>query len=112
MVMQEEKGKMSKAKNPAESFGTIPNDAALRREEKETEETDPKRVKKLEEEVMDLKITNRAKDYFIAEFQKEREAFAEERHGYVEQLISANRKVGELETKLLQLGAPKQDPAP
>ena len=63
-------------------------------------------MRELEKEVFDLKITNRAKDFFIAQFQKERETFAEERREYVERLMTFNRKVGELETKLLQLGAP------
>ena len=51
-------------------------------------------------EVLDLKITNRGKDYFIEQIQKERD-------GFVDQLLSASRKVGELETKLLQLEGPK-----
>ena len=60
---------------------------------------------------MDLKITNRAKDMFIGQFQKERESFDQERQNYVKELISANRKMGELETKLLQLEAPKNEDA-
>ncbi len=36
---------------------------------------------------------------------EERTAFAEERRDYVEKLMTFNCKVGELETKLLQLGA-------
>ena len=52
---------------------------------------------------MDLKITNKGKDFFIEQLQKERESFAQERQGYVEKLMSFNRKVGELETSLLQL---------
>jgi len=60
---------------------------------------DPSRLKTLEQEVMDLKITNRAKDYFIDQLQKERTA-------NLEQLVESSRKIGELETKLLQLAAP------
>jgi hypothetical protein len=45
---------------------------------------------------MDLKITNRGKDYLIEQWQKER-------NGFFDQLLAANRKVGELETRLLQL---------
>jgi hypothetical protein len=63
-------------------------------------------IKALKQEIMDLKITNRGKDYFIEQLQKERESFAEERQGYVEKLMNFNRKVGELETRLLQLNAP------
>jgi hypothetical protein len=57
---------------------------------------------------MDLKITNRGKDYFIEQLQKERESFAEERRGYVEKLMEFNRQVGELETRLLQLDGPRE----
>ena len=58
---------------------------------------------------MDLKITNRAKDYFIEQLKNEREGFALERKEYVEKLINSNRQIGELETSLLQLNAPRAD---
>jgi len=54
------------------------------------------RVKELERENLDLKITNRGKDFLIEQMQKER-------NGFFDQLLTANRKVGELETQLLQL---------
>jgi hypothetical protein len=57
----------------------------------------------LRQEIMDLKITNRAKDMFIEQLQKEHEGFALERQGYVEKLMTFNRKLGELETRLNQL---------
>ena len=60
----------------------------------------------LKQELMDLKITNRAKDYFIEQLKNEREGFALERKDYVERLVNSNRQIGELETKLLQLQAP------
>ena len=69
------------------------------------------RMGELEKEIVDLRITNRGKDYFIEQLQKERERFAQERQGYVEKLMSFNRKVGELETKLLQLEAPERQDA-
>jgi hypothetical protein len=56
--------------------------------------------------VLDLKITNKAKDYFIEQLKEDREAFASERQVFVEKLITFTRKVGELETKLLQIRAP------
>ena len=56
---------------------------------------------------MDLKITNRGKDYFIEQLQKEREAFMTERQDYVTKLMAFNRQVGELESKLLQIESPK-----
>ena len=64
-------------------------------------------LRELEKELMDLKITNRAKDQYIERLHQDREAFAVERQEYVEKLMSFNRKVGELETKLLQLERPK-----
>ncbi|MCI0620554.1 MAG: hypothetical protein L0387_02600, partial [Acidobacteria bacterium] len=65
---------------------------------------DPEQVKALKQEVLDLKITNRGKDYFIEQLQKEREGFGLERQRYVGQLMEFNRKVGELSAKLLLLG--------
>jgi hypothetical protein len=52
-----------------------------------------------ENKIRDLEITNRAKDYFIKQLQKERD-------GFFDQLLNASRKVGELETKLFQIESP------
>ena len=49
---------------------------------------------------MDLKITNRGKDMFIEQLKGERTDF-------FEQLLSVNRTVGQLETKLRQLDGAK-----
>ena len=62
-------------------------------------QTDGRKIQELEREIIDLKITNRGKDMFI-------EQLKGERTGFFEQLLSANRKVGELETKLLQIESP------
>jgi hypothetical protein len=59
---------------------------------------------------MDLKITNRGKDYLIEQLQKERNGFALERKEYVTQLMRANRTLGELEARLLYLEGPKREP--
>ena len=53
-------------------------------------------IKALRQEVMDLKITNKGKDYFIEQMQKERE-------GLIHQVVESSRKVGELEARLLEL---------
>jgi len=53
-------------------------------------------IEELENEIRDLQITNKAKDIVIGQMQKERT-------GFFDQLLAANRKVGELETKLLQI---------
>jgi hypothetical protein len=58
------------------------------------------KVKEQEREIMDLKIANRGKDMFIDQLKNERA-------GFFDQLLSANRTVGQLETKLHQLNAPK-----
>jgi hypothetical protein len=110
-VIQEEIAKAAKAGDSAPRDG-LPKDS-------ETEKpsvapspgSDPGRMAELEKEILDLKITNRGKDYFIEQLQKEREGFAQERQGYVEKLMNFNRKVGELETKLLQLEAPERQDA-
>jgi hypothetical protein len=39
--------------------------------------------------------------------EKEREHFGTERQGYIQQLMGFSRKIGELETKLLQLEGPE-----
>lgn len=51
-----------------------------------------------EKELMDLRILNRSKDYFIEQLQKEREAM-------LEKLVSGSHRIGQLETRLLQLSA-------
>jgi hypothetical protein len=49
---------------------------------------------------MDLKIANQGKDYLIGELK-------DERTGFFEKLLSANRTVGQLETRITQLNGPK-----
>lgn len=58
-------------------------------------------MKKLEREILDLKILNRGKDYFIEQLQKEREDF-------ITRIETSSHLIGQLETKLLQLEAPRQ----
>ena len=61
---------------------------------------DQRKVEELEREVQDLKIANEVKDKFI-EFMKN------ERIGFIDKLVAANRAMGQLETKLNQLEQPK-----
>ncbi len=63
----------------------------------------------LEYKLRDLEISNRAKDYFIEQLQRERDTFNDERQQYVEKLIGFSRKVGELETQLVQLDSPSSE---
>ena len=55
----------------------------------------------LEKELMDLRILNQGKDYFIEQLQKERE-------GLIEKLVSGSQRIGELATRLRQLAAPRK----
>lgn len=48
-----------------------------------------------------FRITNRAKDFFVEQLQQERDGFSD-------QLLSATRKEGELETRLLHLEGPNK----
>jgi hypothetical protein len=90
----EEKAKAIKDE-VSEPFGNVPPAADTARNAKPTPEEES-HVKELERENLDLKITNRAKDMVIDRMQKERE-------GFFDQLLAANRKVGELENRLLQI---------
>ena len=105
LAIAEEKAKAAKI-NDAETFGkvpqgsegfrTVPNHAETDRNTEPTSEGDKSKLKELERENLDLKIANRGKDYLIDQMQKERD-------GFFEQVISANRKMGELEAKLFQI---------
>ena len=111
-AIQEEKAKNFKAMPSTIGDTSLPKDSeTLQKVHKQPSEVDPDRIRELKKEVLDLKITNRGKDYFIEQLQKEREAFGKERQEYVENLMSFNRKVGELETKLMQLEAPVPQPS-
>jgi hypothetical protein len=65
-------------------------------------------LRELELENRDSLITSRAKDMFIEQLQKDHAAFVAERQQLIDQLVSNSRRIGELETKLLQLEAPRE----
>jgi hypothetical protein len=67
------------------------------------------RVAELERENLDLKITNRGKDYFVEELKKDREHFEAVRKEMTQQLIDHSRRVGELEVKVNLLEAPRTE---
>jgi len=99
LAIAEEKAKTAKNNEPSEPVGSVPKGSERAND---VSETDNNRVKELERENLDLKITNRGKDFLIERMQKERnEVF--------DQLLSASRKVGELETRLLQLAGSKTE---
>jgi hypothetical protein len=93
LAIAEEKAKAAKINEPSEPVGNVRNDSERAND---ASEPDTDRVKELERDNLDLKITNRGKDFLIEQMQKERD-------GFFNQLLTANRKMGELETKLLQL---------
>ncbi|MBU6411492.1 MAG: hypothetical protein KGR98_14005, partial [Verrucomicrobia bacterium] len=99
-VIQEEIQKARKPPEPpaSEPFGKVRNDA----EKSQEPAVAADQVKELERENLDLKIANRGKDFLIEQLQKER-------GGFFEQLLTANRKMGELESRLLQLEKPRQN---
>jgi hypothetical protein len=61
---------------------------------------DDRKVQDLQREVQNIKIANEVKDKFI-------ELMKNERIGFIDKLVAANRTVGQLETKLNQLDSPK-----
>jgi hypothetical protein len=101
LAIQEEKAKAAKINEPSEPVGKVRNDAERTSERgAAASEGDMGRIQELEKEVLDLKILNKGKDFFVEQLQKERNRF-------FDQLLTANRKMGELEEKLLQLERPK-----
>jgi hypothetical protein len=98
-AIAEEKAKSTKNNDASELFGTVPPAAETIRKTKPSAEGDDTRVKELERENLDLKITNRAKDI-------ELERMDEERKSFFDQLLSANHKIGGLENKLHQIESP------
>ncbi len=108
LAIQEEKAKAAqRGQSPGSAEGiTKQSDAGAKESAAEGEPTE---VGELKREILDLKIANRGKDMFIEQLQKERETFAEERSDYVDKLMAFDHKVGELETRLLQLEGPDAD---
>jgi hypothetical protein len=73
-------------------------------EEPETHRDDPeekKRIAELEYKMRDMEITNRMKDMYIEKMEKERERL-------IDRVTESAHQIGVLETKLLQLEAPKE----
>jgi hypothetical protein len=100
-AIAEEKARATKMNQSSESVGTVPKGSELpAKTVKSNLEHEDEKTKELERENLDLKIANRGKDFLIEQMQKERNSF-------FEQLLTATRKVGELETRLLQLGTSK-----
>jgi len=100
-AIQEEIQRAKKSTNvpDSESFGSQVEPVKHSEATATAKAADERKVQELERENLDLKIANRGKDYLIEQIQKERA-------GFFDQLLTASRKVGELETKLLQIESP------
>ena len=97
-AIAEEKAKAAKLNTPpSEPVGNVPyGSEAGGKQGADGSESESKRLTQLEKETLDLKILNKGKDFLIEQLRQERD-------GFFGQLLDASRKMGELETKLLQL---------
>ncbi len=69
-------------------------------------EIDNEEARDLRRKVMDLEITNRVKEQLLERLNHALQQADDERRNYIERLITDNRRIGELESQLLQIGAP------
>jgi hypothetical protein len=72
MAIAEEKAKAAKNKESAELLGTVPQPVETVGKSNPPVADDISRAKELERDTLDLRITNRGKDYLIDELNKER----------------------------------------
>jgi hypothetical protein len=105
LAIAEEKAKAAKGTSASEGAGTVPKDAQ-RPSGQTADSSEPPQVKELELQVRDLEITNRVKDQVIGMKDQQIRQLQEEQRDYIERLIDSGHRIGELETKLLQLEAP------
>lgn len=87
----------------SEPVGNAASEKSHRPSEPDDEET-----RDLRRKVMDLEITNRVKEQLLTRLNDELIRKDEERRTYIERLIADSRRIGELESQVLQLGAPVQ----
>jgi len=98
-VIQEEIQRTKKTSEASDSEG-FGNAVTHVKHPRNVTSADSRILQELEREILDLKMNNRGKDYLIGELNKERKYF-------FDQLLAANRTVGQLETRLNQLDGPK-----
>ena len=104
VAIKEEQAKLAQNTTHSGSVGNMPKRSENeRRTESPKEDRESDNVKSLQQKIFDLQITNQGKDYFIERLQIERERFDEK-------LIVFARRVGELESKLLQLESSRRVP--
>jgi hypothetical protein len=102
-AIAEEKAKAAKINEPSEPVGSVPNDAVARRFAGVDE---PAHARELELQIRDLEITNRVKDQVIGMKDNFIEQLQQEQRDYIERLIDSSHRIGQLETKLLQIESP------
>lgn len=102
-VIQEEIQRSKKTTDvpTSEIFGSAMKHVKHSQDEDTPKAMDEKIFQELEREILDLKIANRGKDYLIDQLRSERS-------GFFEKLLSASRRMGEVETKLIQLKSQTQ----
>lgn len=102
-AIAEEQAKAVKSRqSPSEPLAAIPQPSAIENDSfgsRSGAGEDMDRSAGLEKEVMDLRILNRGKDYFIQQLQKERDSM-------LEKLVSGSHRIGELESQMRQLAPP------
>ena len=102
-AIAEEKAKAVKTgQNPPEPVAAIPQSSETGKDTVRSRQgagADADNSTGLAKELMDLRILNRGKDYFIEQLQKERDAM-------LEKLVSGSHRIGELESQVRQLAAP------
>jgi hypothetical protein len=99
-VIREEIQKATKVNGNSERAGNNRKASETQNSAPDDSKATPWQLKEMEREMNDLKIANRVKDAFIEQLRQERE-------GLVNHLIQSSQKVGELQTRLLQLEEPK-----
>ena len=67
---------------------------------------EPAHAGELDLQIRDLEITNRVKDQVIGMKDKFIEQLQQEQRKYIERLIDSSQRIGQLETKLLQIEPP------
>jgi hypothetical protein len=106
LAIKEEQAKTTRSAAPAESDATIPKAAERRPADRSPVSEDVREeIEELKRKVMNLTITDRVKEQVIKQYEKDRAQFAQERKEYIEQLMTFNRQIGEMETQLLQLNS-------
>ena len=109
-AIAEEQAKAAKSAEPSEPVGTVLKDAE-RPSGQSADSGERGRVKELELQVRDLEITNRVKDQVIGMKDQQIGQLQQEHRDYIERLIDSGHRIGELETKLLQLEGPSAEKA-